>query len=49
MKEEKLGEARAFFDQERSRFTELLSKTRNDATREIDTLRLSLKDYAKKK
>lgn len=33
VKEEKIGEARAFFDQERSRYTDLLSKTRSDATR----------------
>lgn len=49
VKEEKIGEARAFFDEERNRFTELLSKTRSDATREIDHLRNSLRDYSKKK
>lgn len=49
IKEEKIAEARTFFDEERNRFTDLLSKTRNDATRELDQLRFSLKDYNKKK
>lgn len=49
IKEEKIADTKTFFDQERSRFTDLLSKTRTDATREIDQLKLSLKDYTKKK
>jgi hypothetical protein len=49
IKEEKIAESRSFFDQEKNKFVDLLCKTRTDATKEVDQLRSSLKEYYKKK